>query len=77
MIILLKVVEKFTEKTFATADHNTPTRNQHLPVKDILSSKQLKALEINAKYHGISYWGLGHEKNGIVHVIGPPFISKV
>ena len=62
---------KRQEKTFATADHNTPTRNQHLPVKDYLSSKQLKALEENAKYHGISYWGLGHEKNGIVHVIGP------
>ena len=61
----------FPEKTFATADHNTPTRNQHLPVKDYLSSKQLKALEENAEYHGISYWGLGHEKNGIVHVIGP------
>ena len=61
----------FPCKTFATADHNTPTRNQHLPVKDILSSKQLKALEKNANYHGISYWGLGHEKNGIVHVIGP------
>ena len=61
----------FPEKTFASADHNTPTRNQHLPVKDYLSSKQLKALEENAKYHGISYWGLGHEKNGIVHVIGP------
>ncbi len=61
----------FPEKTFATADHNTPTRNQHLPVKDYLSSKQLEALEKNAKYHGISYWGLGHEKNGIVHVIGP------
>ncbi len=61
----------FPEKTFATADHNTPTRNQHLPVRDYLSSKQLKALEENAKYHGISYWGLGHEKNGIVHVIGP------
>ena len=61
----------FPEKTFATADHNTPTRDQHLPVKDYLSSKQLKALEENAKYHGISYWGLGHEKNGIVHVIGP------
>ena len=61
----------FPSKTFATADHNTPTRNQHLPVKDILSSKQLKALEKNANYHGILYWGLGHEKNGIVHVIGP------
>ena len=66
---MIKVL--FPEKTFATADHNTPTRNQHLPVKDYLSSKQLKALEENAKFHGISYWGLGHEKNGIVHVIGP------
>ena len=61
----------FPNKTFATADHNTPTRNQHLPVKDPLSANQLKALEKNAKEHGISYWGLGHKKNGIVHVIGP------
>ena len=68
-----KIKVLFPEKTFATADHNTPTRNQHLPVKDILSSKQLKALEDNANYHGISYWGLGHEKNGIVHVIGPEY----
>lgn len=59
------------ERTFATADHNTPTRNQHLPVQDPLSAKQLQALEENAAAHGIPYWGLGHEKNGIVHVIGP------
>ena len=38
-----KIKVLFPDKTFATADHNTPTRNQHLPVKDILSSKQLKA----------------------------------
>ena len=61
----------YPERTFATADHNTPTINQHLPVKDPLSANQLKALEINAKTHNIPYWGLGHEKNGIVHVIGP------
>ena len=24
----------FPEKTFATADHNTPTKNQNLPIKD-------------------------------------------
>ncbi len=59
------------ERTFATADHNTPTKNQHLPVKDPLSANQLKALERNAAEHNIPYWGLGHEKNGIVHVIGP------
>ncbi len=61
------------ERTFATADHNTPTLNQHLPVEDPLSAKQLQALEENAAAHGISYWGLGHEKNGIVHVVGPEY----
>lgn len=61
----------YPERTFATADHNTPTLNQHLPVKDPLSANQLRALEQNAKEHQIPYWGLGHEKNGIVHVIGP------
>ena len=61
------------ERTFATADHNTPTINQHLPVGDPLSAKQLQALEENAAAHGISYWGLGHEKNGIVHVVGPEY----
>jgi 3-isopropylmalate/(R)-2-methylmalate dehydratase large subunit len=63
----------YPERTFATADHNTPTINQHLPVADPLSRNQLKALEENANAHGISYWGLGHEKNGIVHVVGPEY----
>ncbi|MDG1681958.1 MAG: 3-isopropylmalate dehydratase large subunit [Flavobacteriaceae bacterium] len=61
----------YPKRTFATADHNTPTINQHLPVSDKLSANQLKVLEQNSKEHGISYWGLGHEKNGIVHVVGP------
>ena len=38
----------FSERTFATADHNTPTINQHLPVEDPLSANQLKALEENS-----------------------------
>ncbi|MDC1060930.1 3-isopropylmalate dehydratase large subunit [Flavobacteriaceae bacterium] len=63
----------YPERTFATADHNTPTINQHLPVEDPLSANQLKALEENANKHGISYWGLGHKKNGIVHVVGPEY----
>ena len=68
-----KIPVMYPERTFATADHNTPTINQHLPVKDPLSANQLKALEKNAAAHGISYWGLGHEKNGIVHVVGPEY----
>ena len=47
----------YPERTFATADHNTPTINQHLPVADPLSANQLKALESQAKkaekYHEI------------------------
>ncbi|HOY12630.1 MAG TPA: aconitase family protein, partial [Saprospiraceae bacterium] len=58
-------------RTFATADHNTPTINQHLPVADALSANQLLALETNTGKYGISHWGLGHYKNGIVHVVGP------
>lgn len=68
-----KVKVLYPNRTFATADHNTPTINQHLPVSDPLSAKQLQALEENATEHGISYWGLGHEKNGIVHVVGPEY----
>lgn len=61
----------FPDRTFATADHNTPTINQHLPVQDKLSANQLDALERNSAKYGISHWGLGHVKNGIVHVVGP------
>ena len=61
----------FSERTFATADHNTPTINQHLPVADPQSASQLNALERNAHKYNISHWGLGHQKNGIVHVVGP------
>ena len=64
---------RYPERTFATADHNTPTINQHLPVADPLSAKQLAALEENAKANNISFWGLGHKKNGIVHVVGPEY----
>ena len=61
----------FPKNTFATADHNTPTINQHLPVADPLSANQLQALESNSAKYGISHWGLGNPKNGIVHVVGP------
>src|ERR1700749_1648091 len=61
----------YPNRTFATADHNTPTINQHLPVQDPLSANQLKALEENSAKYGISHWGLNNPKNGIVHVVGP------
>jgi 3-isopropylmalate/(R)-2-methylmalate dehydratase large subunit len=59
------------DKIVATADHNTPTLNQHLPVKDELSRNQLEQLTKNCAKNKITLYGLGHENNGIVHVIAP------
>jgi 3-isopropylmalate/(R)-2-methylmalate dehydratase large subunit len=59
------------EKTVATADHNIPTKNQHLQIGDELSRNQVERLSENCKKYGIELFGLNHEKNGIVHVIGP------
>ncbi|WP_262733479.1 3-isopropylmalate dehydratase large subunit [Gaetbulibacter sp. NE] len=55
----------------ATADHNTPTQNQHLPVRDELSRNQLKQLAENCDKNNITLYGLGHKYNGIVHVMAP------
>ncbi len=55
----------------ATADHNVPTINQHLPIADQLSRFQVDTLIDNCKKHGVTLYGLGHEHQGIVHVIGP------
>ncbi|ELR72128.1 3-isopropylmalate dehydratase large subunit [Fulvivirga imtechensis AK7] len=58
-------------QTVATADHNVPTENQHLPIKDELSRRQVEALISNCKEFGVELYGLGHPWQGIVHVIGP------
>src|SRR4249920_1851587 len=55
----------------ATADHNVPTENQHLPIKEALSRLQVETLDKNCKKFGIELFGLGHPYQGIVHVIGP------
>ncbi len=59
------------KQVVATADHNTPTKDQHLPVKDALSKKQLEQLTENCKKNQIELYGLGHKYNGIIHVIAP------
>ena len=59
------------DKTIATADHNVPTTNQHLPIKEALSRNQVETLNENCREHGVELYGLGHKYQGIVHVIGP------
>src|SRR6188472_2047154 len=59
------------DQVVATADHNVPTIDQHLPIKDELSRIQVQQLIENCKKHDIVLYGLGHPFQGIVHVIGP------
>ena len=59
------------KQTIATADHNVPTLNQHLPIKEELSRFQVDTLTKNCAECGIEVFGLGHPFQGIVHVIGP------
>ncbi len=59
------------QNTVATPDHNIPTVDQHLPIKDLLSRFQVDKLTENCKNHNITLYGLNHPFQGIVHVIGP------
>lgn len=59
------------EQTIATADHNVPTKDQHLPIREALSRHQVERLTENCNRHGIKLYGLNHPFQGIVHVIGP------
>jgi 3-isopropylmalate/(R)-2-methylmalate dehydratase large subunit len=59
------------KQTIATADHNVPTKDQHLPIREALSRHQVDTLTENCKDFGIDLYGLGHKYQGIVHVIGP------
>ena len=59
------------DRTWATADHNVPTKDQHLPIKEELSRFQVEQLGRNCEDFGVRLFGLGHPYQGIVHVIGP------
>jgi 3-isopropylmalate/(R)-2-methylmalate dehydratase large subunit len=59
------------ERVVATADHNVPTIDQHLPIRNELSRIQVETLISNCKKYGIQLYGLNHPYQGIVHVIGP------
>lgn len=55
----------------ATVDHNVATINQHLPIKDELARNQVEQLTKNCDKNGVTLYGLGHQYQGIVHVIAP------
>ncbi len=56
--------------TIATMDHDVPTRGGR-PAADEIAQRQMSALEANCQREGIALYGMGHARQGIVHVIGP------
>ncbi len=59
------------DRTFGTTDHSIPTTPLHLPIEDEVAARQVAAFEANCREFGITSYGRGHERQGIVHVIGP------
>ena len=55
----------------ATVDHNIPTVDQHLPIAEPESRRQVETLAANCARYGIEYFGMGDPHQGIVHIIGP------
>ena len=59
------------QQIFCMPDHNTPTHDQDKSIADPVSRKQVDTLTQNAHDFGLSYWGMMHPNNGIIHVVGP------
>ncbi|KAF2805591.1 3-isopropylmalate dehydratase [Mytilinidion resinicola] len=63
--------------TLATVDHNIPTTSRkNLTttakfIEEAESRTQCTTLEDNVKAFGLTYFGLGDKRQGIVHIIGP------
>ena len=62
---------RFPQRTFATVDHIVPTRDLARPFADPMAEAMMSALERNTRDFGVPLYPLGHEHQGIVHVIGP------
>lgn len=59
------------DRTFATMDHSISTRSLALDACGPQNALQLKTLADNCEKNGIQLYPVGHQKQGIVHVMGP------
>jgi 3-isopropylmalate/(R)-2-methylmalate dehydratase large subunit len=57
--------------TFGIADHYVPTRGRDRAIADPSIAAMVTTLERNTSANGISLYGLGDPRQGIVHVVGP------
>ncbi|MCD7710263.1 MAG: 3-isopropylmalate dehydratase large subunit [Porphyromonadaceae bacterium] len=58
-------------QVFCMPDHNIPTHDQDKTIEDPVSRKQVDTLAHNAQEFNLTYFGMRHPKNGIIHVVGP------
>ncbi len=56
--------------TFATMDHNVPTKDISV-IRDPISAQQMETLSNNCKEFGVTLFDLYHQNQGVVHVMGP------
>ena len=57
--------------TFGVADHYVPTRGSRRVIDNPEVARMVRTLEENTAEHGITLFGLGDPRQGIVHVVGP------
>ncbi|ABK44287.1 3-isopropylmalate dehydratase, large subunit [Magnetococcus marinus MC-1] len=59
------------EATFAVPDHNVPTKDLAGGIKDPVSKLQVDTLASNCQAFGITEFGVGDLRQGVVHVMAP------
>ena len=59
------------DKTVGTMDHSISTRSLAIDACGPENALQLNTLAKNCEEHGIQLYPVGHQKQGIVHVMGP------
>ena len=59
------------KRTLAVADHNVPTLDRELGIKEEDSRIQVEELDKNVEEFQIPYFNMTDTRQGIVHVIGP------
>jgi 3-isopropylmalate/(R)-2-methylmalate dehydratase large subunit len=59
------------ELTLGTEDHATPTSVARVSLNELHRRRQMEVMRSNCAEFGIPMYPLGHDRQGIVHVIGP------
>ncbi|MBF0612626.1 MAG: 3-isopropylmalate dehydratase large subunit [Magnetococcales bacterium] len=59
------------ELTFAVPDHNVPTQNLELGIRDPIARQQVETLDRNCSDFGITEFAMGDIRQGVIHVMAP------